>query len=63
MPEQEEPLNDLILKELQDIKRLLILALIQGGHSQEKIAAALDVNQSTISRLLSPPKKKTGRSS
>lgn len=63
MPEQETPLNELVLKELQDIKRLLMLALMQGGQSQEKIAAALDVNQSTISRLLSPGKKESDRKS
>lgn len=47
-----------VLKELQDIKRLLVLALIENDVSQDKIANALDVNQSTVSRLISPTKKK-----
>jgi len=63
MPDQQEGPNSLILKELQDIKKLLILALMESTLSQEKIADALDVNQSTISRLLSPVKKKGGRDS
>jgi predicted XRE-type DNA-binding protein len=63
MPDQQEGPNSLILKELQDIKKLLILALMESTLSQEKIADALDVNQSTISRLLSPVKKRSGRDS
>jgi len=48
-----------VLKELQDIKRLLVLALIENDVSQDKIANALDVNQSTVSRLISLTKKKS----
>lgn len=62
MPQEQQSLDSL-LKELQDIKTLLILALIQGGLSQEDIATALDVNQSTISRLLSTDKKRSARRS
>lgn len=36
---------------LEDIKRLLIMALLRSGASQDEIANALGVNQSTISRL------------
>ncbi len=53
----EAPDNQ-VSSELQDIKKLLILALLQAGVSQEKIAAALAVNQSTVSRLLAPEAKK-----
>jgi len=53
MPSGEDP----VLKELQDIKRLIIIALINGGLPQDKVATALGINQSTISRLLSPEKK------
>ena len=40
-----------ILSELQDIKRLLVVALIRGGASQGQVAAALNVDQSSISRM------------
>ena len=40
------------LKELQDIKRLLVLGLVRSGVSQEHVAKALGVNQSSISRML-----------
>ena len=39
------------LKELEDIKRLLMLGLLRDGVSQAEIAKALGVNQSTISRM------------
>ncbi len=39
------------LKELQDIKRLLVLGLIRSGVSQEHVAKALGVSQSSISRM------------
>ena len=38
-------------KELQDIKRLLMLALLRDGVSQGDIANALGVSQPTISRM------------
>jgi IS30 family transposase len=44
--------NDLLLRELGDVKRLLILQLLAQGVSQDQIARALGVNQSTISRLV-----------
>jgi predicted XRE-type DNA-binding protein len=40
-----------ILKELEDIKKLLMLGLLRDGISQADIAKALGVNQSTISRM------------
>ena len=40
-----------VLKELDDIKRLLMLALLRGGASQGDIAKALGVSQPTISRM------------
>jgi predicted transcriptional regulator len=49
------------LKELQSIKRLLILLLMKNKVSQEEIAKALGVDQSVVSRLINPknrpPKK------
>lgn len=35
----------------EDIRKLLIFALLRNGISQAQIAAALSVNQSSISRL------------
>ena len=40
-----------VLKELEDIKKLLMLALLRGGVSQGDIAKALGVSQPTISRM------------
>ena len=40
-----------VLKELDDIKRLLILALLRDGVSQGDISKALGVSQPTISRM------------
>lgn len=40
-----------LVKELQDFKRLTILAMLKFGFTQAEIAAALDVNQSTVSRM------------
>jgi IS30 family transposase len=44
--------DDPLLLELGDVKRLLILQLLVQGVSQDQIARALGVNQSTISRLV-----------
>lgn len=43
---------------IDDIKKLLIFALIRGGASQGNIATALGVNQSSISRLFSQSKSR-----
>jgi len=43
--------GDPIVKELEDIKRLQILALIRDGATQGEIAVALGVNQSSVSRM------------
>lgn len=40
-----------VLRELGDIKRLLILALLREGASQAEIAKALGVSQPSISRM------------
>ena len=42
---------DALIATVEDIKRLLVLALLNGGASQADIAAALNINQSSISRL------------
>ena len=40
-----------VLRELEDIKRLLMLALLRDGVSQADIAKALGVSQPSISRM------------
>jgi transcriptional regulator len=43
--------QDPVLKELDAIKRLLILALIKAGTSQGEIAMALHTDQANVSRM------------
>ncbi len=43
--------KDIYLKELEDLKRLLILHLLKQGASQTEVALALNVNKSTVSRM------------
>ncbi len=46
------------LKELKDIKKLLILLLMQNGVGQDKIAKALGLkDQSAVSHLINPKGK------
>lgn len=40
-----------LLRELEHIKRLLLLALLRGGASQAKMAKSLGVSQPSISRM------------
>jgi predicted XRE-type DNA-binding protein len=52
MPEKPSTLESTgVLRELQEIKRLLILGLLRTGASQKHVAKALGVNQSSISRM------------
>jgi len=39
------------LAELVDIKRLLVLALLRSGVTQNEVASALGVGQSTVSKM------------
>jgi predicted transcriptional regulator len=47
--------------ELGYIRKLLVLALSRAGASQDDIAEALGVSQSSISRMSSKPKKAVKR--
>lgn len=49
------------LVELISIKRLLIFDLLRSGASQQEVAAALGVNQSSISRMFPGRPVKVGR--
>ena len=51
--------QDPILKELDSIKRLLMLFLIKAGASQGEIALALDMDQGNLSRIFPARKFKT----
>jgi len=62
-PKPKKPKSDPIATELGAIKRLLVLQLITSGVQTTKIASALGVDQSSISRLV-PARKvkpKSGR--
>lgn len=57
--------NKEILKELVSIKKLLILALSNSGMTQTQIAAALDIDRTSVGRMfpkgaLSSKKEKAG---
>jgi len=43
---------DPLLKEIDSIKRLIMLLLIKAGTSQSEIAVALDIDQGDLSRML-----------
>lgn len=45
------------LEPLEEIKRLIILGLINQGVKGKDIGAALEVDPSVVSRLVSPKKK------
>jgi predicted XRE-type DNA-binding protein len=53
-----------VAEELAAIKRLMIAGLQRDGMSQEALAAALGVNQSSISRMFAkgggPTRRRTG---
>lgn len=50
--------EDPTLKELDAIKRLLMLLLVKAGAAQGEIAMALNVDQATVSRMFSARKVK-----
>jgi transcriptional regulator len=50
--------QDPTLKELDGIKRLLILLLIKGGASQDEIEMALHTDQANVSRIFPARKVK-----
>ena len=43
---------DPLLQEMQEIKKLLILQLLAIGYQQKHLAAALNVSDATLSRML-----------
>jgi predicted XRE-type DNA-binding protein len=55
----DQKTTEMIHNELVDIKRILTLMLLRDGASQEEIASALGVNQSSISRMF--PGRRSGK--
>lgn len=58
MKKQKKTPQDPIAKELDGIKRLLILTLIKAGASQGEIAMALHTDQANVSRMFPARKVK-----
>jgi len=50
--------NSAVISELEAIKRLMVIALIKYGSTQDEIAAALGVTQGTVSKMVSAVPKK-----
>lgn len=44
--------DDALAAELRDIKRLLILQLLEGGSTQSRIASMLEISPATMSRMM-----------
>lgn len=49
--------DEAALKELQSIKMLLVLQLLESGVKQSVIASFLGVSEATVSRMLAGTKK------
>ena len=58
MTKKSKTIQDPTLKELDAIKRLLILMLIKSGASQGEIAMALHTDQANVSRMFPARKVK-----
>ena len=43
--------QEALLKELQSIRKLMVLALLRSGMTQTQVAGALDLDRSMISRM------------
>ena len=59
MASAKKAAQDPVIKELDAVKRLLILFLIKAGTSQGEIAMALHTDQANVSRMF--PARKVGR--
>jgi predicted transcriptional regulator len=53
--------DDAIASELRDIKRLLILQLLERGSTQARIASILEISPATMSRMMPKGFSKTLR--
>ena len=59
MQKTEPSIDEAVLAELTSIKRLLVFALLRMDASQKDVAAALGVDQSQVSRMLTKGKSTT----
>jgi predicted transcriptional regulator len=41
-----------LMKDLRDVKMLLILQLLEGGSTQTRIASILEISPATMSRMM-----------
>lgn len=56
-----EKILEKILGELEMIRKIKMIELIERGHSQTKLGEALGVSQATISRMMSTKKASQAR--
>lgn len=54
-------MDDKVIKLLEDIRKLLVLALIKQGVQSKEIAEGLGVDPAIISRMIPRRKKDNGR--
>lgn len=55
---QKKAADDVLLVELDAVKRLLMLFLVKAGTPQGEIAMTLGINQSSVSRMFPASKMK-----
>jgi predicted transcriptional regulator len=48
-----------ILAELEMIRKIKLIELIERGYSQSKIGAALGISQATVSRMMASSRKES----
>lgn len=51
-----------ILSELEMIRKIKMIELVERGHSQSKIGSALGISQATVSRMMATTKKDSTKS-
>ncbi|MGE4527245.1 MAG: helix-turn-helix domain-containing protein [Rhodospirillaceae bacterium] len=52
-----------ILSELEMIRKIKMIELMEHGYSQAKLGTALGVSQATVSRMMAGKKSTTGKAS
>jgi len=51
MTQQKQEIMEALLSEITSVKRLIVLLLLKTGASQSEISLALEIDQSTVSRM------------
>ena len=52
--------DEQILAELQMLRKLKMVQLVEAGYSQAKLGEILGVSQQTVSKMMAKPKKRSG---